>query len=584
MQREEQQIASKILICYREGRVEKAIELAREAVKKYPAFESFSCILGDMLFEEGDYETAGMAYTDFLLKISNNVRYFKKFADFWEKYKSAADFGQAQKVYDRIEKLFEQDKFSLELKKRITSLMFDFDESRNLQFRDAEKNESSLTKWINKKEEEKEQWEIYCFLFWEKQNGYHNRQTYQRDKKLVAIMEKYELYDMALEVTECMLDYVTDEVVTRTLFRLCRKINDYTKADEYMKKNSQVSNNGGFNIQYEFVYYYLEKGDENNLLGTLKKIRNSAESSLPISRTLQNFYVKLGMIDDAVDMRKHIAELQKNRKGNKKNRDIDTKGVEEEKETEEVFWDTIKDMVSEQEHNRQLIAMKEILKGFSHELGQPVTNIRYGVQLYQMKIERGLNTKENLEELLNNVLNQTVRMDRLLKRVSPIVSSKSVEAPFNCIEHIRTVFEDMRGRLDSIGIETTIGGTSSFMLYGDSVQFEQVITNLVSNAIDELREKPGRKEITVICREQAKRLDIQFRDNGRGIPEEMANKIFNPFYSNKGKENSDGGEGLGLYIVWNILKIYGGKIRVNSAYKAGAEFLIQIPKGESVNV
>ena len=78
-----------------------------------------------------------------------------------------------------------------------------------------------------------------------------------------------------------------------------------------------------------------------------------------------------------------------------------------------------------------------------------------------------------------------------------------------------------------------------------------------------------------------KALKISFADNGRGIPKENVNKIFNPFYSTKDKKESDGGEGLGLYIVWNILKMYGGKIRVNSRSKqmGGAEFLITIPKG-----
>lgn len=56
------------------------------------------------------------------------------------------------------------------------------------------------------------------------------------------------------------------------------------------------------------------------------------------------------------------------------------------------------------------------------------------------------------------------------------------------------------------------------------------------------------------------------------------------YYSTKDKEKSDGGEGLGLYIVWNILKMYGGKIKVNSAYQDGADFLIQIPEGGNKNV
>lgn len=240
-------------------------------------------------------------------------------------------------------------------------------------------------------------------------------------------------------------------------------------------------------------------------------------------------------------------------------------------------------MVSEQEHNRQLIAIKEMLKGFSHELGQPITNIRYGIQLYQMKMECGLDTRENLSELLNNILGQTIRVKRLLTRFAPIVSSKSVNTQFNCIEHIKNAFSDMRAWLESAGIKYKVEGIESFILYGDSVQFEQVIYNLISNAVDELKEKEGKRSINVICKEHEGNLVLHFRDNGKGVPEDNLNKIFTPFFSTKDKERSDGGEGLGLYIVWNILKMYKGKIRVNQAYKDGAEFLIQIPAGGNDN-
>lgn len=565
------------------GQIDKAIETTKEAIKSYPESNFFYKILGDMSMVIEDYEAAGTAYVNFLTKIDGEIQYFKNFAKFWAKYKNAAGEKDIRAVYDKIVDLFNSDVFSAELKRNIAAVLFDVFPDENEKFKEIEKDEKTVSGWMEKQENSGNQWEIYRFLWWEKNQAVHSRPSSQKDKKLIAIMEKYELYGPALELTEEMLKYVTDEVMIRTLFRLCRKTGDYGKADQYIRLHPEVKQRGGFNIQYEFVYYYLNKNDETNLLNTLKKIRRSAESSIPISRTLQNFYVKLGMIDDAVEMRKHISWLEEKKYGLQKN--IRTqKGAQEEQETEEVFWDSIKDMVSEQEHNRQLLAIKELLKGFSHELGQPITNIRYGVQLYQMKLSRGLESRESLEELLEGVLNQTSRIDRLLKRFAPVVSGKSVNTWFDCMEHIRTVFQDMQMRLKSVGVETHIDGTSEFMLYGDSVLFDQIFYNLISNSLDELREKAGEKKIQVICHKKDRLLTIHFRDNGRGIPEENINKIFTPFYSTKDKEKSDGGEGLGLYIVWNILKMYGGKIKVNSAYQMGADFLIQIPEGGDRNV
>lgn len=576
-------ISSKIEEYRRNGQIDQAIETTKEAIENYPESNFFYKILGDMSMVKKDYITAGNAYIDFLTKIGKEIQYFKNFVRFWTRLRNAAENEVIRQIYDRIVKIFNSDTFSAELKRNITAVLYNEFPDENELFKRIGKDEKTATRWIEKQERSGNQWDIYRFLWWERSCTIHSRTSSQKDKKLIAIMEKYELYSLALEMTEEMLKYVTDEVMIRTLFRLCRKTGDYGKADHYLRIHPEVKQRDGFNIQYEFVYYYLNKNDETNLLNTLKKIRNSAESSIPISRTLQNFYVKLGMIDDAVEMRKHISWLEEKNYGLHKT--VRTqKGAQEEQETEEVFWDSIKDMVSEQEHNRQLLAIKELLKGFSHELGQPITNIRYGVQLYQMKLSRGLGSRESLEELLEGILNQTMRIDRLLKRFAPVVSGKSVNTCFNCIAHIGTVFRDMQARLESIGIRTHIEGIQEFILYGDSVLFDQILYNLISNSMDELREKTGEKKISVTCQEHDRLLTIHFRDNGRGIPEENVNKIFNPFYSTKDKEKSDGGEGLGLYIVWNILKMYGGKIKVNSAYQDGAEFLIQIPKGENKNV
>lgn len=71
-------------------------------------------------------------------------------------------------------------------------------------------------------------------------------------------------------------------------------------------------------------------------------------------------------------------------------------------------------------------------------------------------------------------------------------------------------------------------------------------------------------------------------DDGPGIPKENQKKIFEPFFSTKDPTSGNGGEGLGLFIVWNVLKIFNGIIYVDSHYKNGAKFNILItPQGGS---
>ena len=170
-----------------------------------------------------------------------------------------------------------------------------------------------------------------------------------------------------------------------------------------------------FRSQYELVFYYDAMGDEQKRNETLKSIERLAENRLPICQTLFKFYVKYNMLDKAQNVQRRIMSFQ-----NAKN----LRSVKQ--ETEEVVWEKLRMLVSEQEHNRQLLAMSELIKGFSHELGQPITNIRYAIQLYYRKKRKfGIEIDAEQQQLLNSVLQQTVRVGKLLHRFAPIVSSNN---------------------------------------------------------------------------------------------------------------------------------------------------------------
>ena len=83
------------------------------------------------------------------------------------------------------------------------------------------------------------------------------------------------------------------------------------------------------------------------------------------------------------------------------------------------------------------------------------------------------------------------------------------------------------------------------------------------------------KEIHICVSQDNDMINIVFMDNGPGIPIANRSKIFDPFYSTK---PTGEGEGLGLFIIWNLLKSMGGNIALDSTYKQGARFKIYIPK------
>lgn len=306
---------------------------------------------------------------------------------------------------------------------------------------------------------------------------------------------------------------------------------------------------------------------------------SSATSSIPIARTLYNFYLSLNRFEDAQSIYKHIQYLEQNRtiereQGKKRRIKSVLSRSEEQMESEQEVWQRMKELVSEQEHNRQMIALRDLLKGFSHELGQPITNVRYAIQLYQKKMQKNLDTPESLQLLLSDILLQTNRIGTLLSRFSPIVSPKNESGQFSIKRCAEKVFCDLETRLRGQNISYQIDGPANLVLSGDQIQFSQVFYNLALNSMQAI-EKEG--HITVnISAAVGDVFTVIFIDDGPGIPERNFQKIFEPFFSTKNPTSGNGGEGLGLYIVWNILKIFNGTIQIDKSFQFGTKFIIEI--------
>jgi signal transduction histidine kinase len=89
---------------------------------------------------------------------------------------------------------------------------------------------------------------------------------------------------------------------------------------------------------------------------------------------------------------------------------------------------------------------------------------------------------------------------------------------------------------------------------------------------------PGQKNykptVTVFTKNLGDKIEIRVKDNGNGIPEEIKDKIFQPFFTTK---PTGEGTGLGLSLSYDIVKAHGGEIKVNSKVGEGTEFLISLP-------
>jgi len=221
--------------------------------------------------------------------------------------------------------------------------------------------------------------------------------------------------------------------------------------------------------------------------------------------------------------------------------------------------------------------VNELIRGIAHELGQPVTNIRYTVQFHRKMLEKAEITKEEVFKIFDSILEETERMGRLIKRLSPITSGKSVIENFDLIDLIQKRVKAENIRLNELKIDVNISPLTPIYVIGDPVKYDQIISNLFLNAIDAIQERQDSQinRIDIQIEDKVNEIKMIFTDTGIGINLKDKNKIFSPFFTTKppGK-----GEGLGLFIVWNLLKMYGGSIEIDNSYNDGARFVISIPK------
>lgn len=578
---EQKQIASQIKTLRASGNLYFAVFVCKKAIEQYPDENFFYKILGDLQYDCGMEKDSFDSYIEFVIRIREKTYLTANLFRFIRKLRKNGTGQIDDKIIcQKLIAILDNHLIVMETRIKLIDFIadtFSFSDPFFTQYVSVLgncKKSSEIKRFMENTGKE----ELYLFFFIiGKQLALPKFRICDNTFKiLVSSMEKNRFYTIALKLTRIMLKSTRDGVVVRTLFRLCRLIGDYSFADEYLTSHPYIFEQGDFNIQYELVYYFKEKKDGERLVQSLNKIKDSAQGNLAISKTLYNFYMQFEMLSKAEEMIVHMEKLHQEKFGT--NRRI-TKGEDTAAETDEGVWYMLRNMVSEKEHNRQLIATKDLIKGFAHELGQPLTNIRYNIGFYFMKKERGKEKPEDVDEVLNNVMRQVARIDKLMKRFSPIFSGKNENVHFCVMEEMKTVFDELAARLKINRIAFTVEGDECAELYGEPLTFHQIFYNLIINSVHSIGESTENGRIECSVRKKSCKVEVIFSDNGRGIPAELVNKIFEPFFSTKHKKKDytmdEGGEGLGLYIVWHIVKMFNGTIHVDKAYKNGARFILE---------
>jgi two-component system NtrC family sensor kinase len=223
--------------------------------------------------------------------------------------------------------------------------------------------------------------------------------------------------------------------------------------------------------------------------------------------------------------------------------------------------------------SKKLASLGILTAGVAHEITNPLNNISMIAQTYE-ELYPKLGEKERIE-FMGKVDAETERIRKIVKNLLDFSKPKDAnpkEADINEVIH-RTLML-VQNMIDVSNIETTVKlDTGLPHLYIDEHQIQQVLVNLVTNAVQAMS-AGGRLFIASRSGKGGDSVEITVMDTGKGIPPEYLPHIFDPFFSTKGES----GTGLGLSVSYGIVKNHKGDIRVESKVGVGTTFTVELPK------
>jgi two-component system, OmpR family, phosphate regulon sensor histidine kinase PhoR len=220
---------------------------------------------------------------------------------------------------------------------------------------------------------------------------------------------------------------------------------------------------------------------------------------------------------------------------------------------------------------------QEFLSNISHELRTPLTSILAFVETLE---DGAIDDIENNRRFLGVIRRNAERMRCLISDIlelSMIESGRvAIEVrPVDLEAIVGAVFSDLSVKAEARSIDLKNEVPDGTQVNADPVRLEQMLTNLIENAIKFNREGGG---VTVTHRRSGARDLISVNDSGEGILPEHIDRVFERFYRADRARTSDvGGTGLGLAIVKHLARLHGGEVSGRSQLGIGSTFTIELP-------
>lgn len=223
----------------------------------------------------------------------------------------------------------------------------------------------------------------------------------------------------------------------------------------------------------------------------------------------------------------------------------------------------------------RLSTFGELAASIAHEINQPLSSIVTNAEACSLLLRKDVPDLDRGLAAVNRIIRDGRYTGEIIKSIRSMLQQASsepmaIDVNQACLE----VIELVRGEIRQQGVALQIDlASSSPEVSGDKVQLQQVVMNLVKNAIEAMVDSPYRpKTLRVASRCIADHVEVSVSDSGTGLSEDVADKIFDSFYTTKAK-----GMGMGLSISRTIIHAHGGRLTVSAGVPYGSVFVFSLP-------
>ena len=320
------------------------------------------------------------------------------------------------------------------------------------------------------------------------------------------------------------------------------------RAEEVIGQNVKILMPAPYSVEHDgYLARYLRTGEKRIIgLGRLVVGRRKDGSTFPIELAVgealaKGRHVFTGLIRDISDRQ----------------------------ETERRLHEVQADLI----HVSRLSAMGELASALAHELNQPLTAISNYLLAARQLVQRGPENAERASEIIGKSIDQAMRAGQIIRQLRSFVQKREVErAP----AEIEKVVDEASALafigLKEKGIRVAIERQDELPEVSiDRIQIQQVLINLIRNAVDAMEGREHRELIIRISRHDGG-VRISIIDTGSGIPHDMEEKLFQAFATSKPT-----GMGVGLSISRNIVEAHNGRLWFEPNPSGGTIFHLSLP-------